>query len=201
MEALLPMFGFIFAATITPGPNNFMVMISGANWGLARTLPHIAGITFGFPAMILAVGLGLDVVFEAVPQLRTVLKYVAFAYLLWLSWRIAIAGRPEIGSRRTGGPQARPMTFVEAVAFQWVNPKAWSVVLSGVTLFTAESDGKLVVIAAMATVGGLVCVPNGIAWTLFGTAISRLLSDDKRLRWFNISMAVLLVVSVLPTLL
>jgi threonine/homoserine/homoserine lactone efflux protein len=95
METILPLLAFVVAATVTPGPNNLMVLVSGANWGLARTLPHIAGIAFGFPAMIIAVGLGLGVVFETMPGLEVVLKYVAFAYLLWLAWRMAQAGRPE----------------------------------------------------------------------------------------------------------
>ncbi len=195
METFLPLLGFVVVGTVTPGPNNLMVLMSGANYGLARTLPHIAGIAAGFPVMIVAVGLGLGAVFEAIPQLHEILKYVAFAYLLWLAWRIALAGKPEAEAEG-----ARPLTFFEAAAFQWVNPKAWAIVFSGVALFTTEGGNKVVEIGLIAVLFGLVCLPNGVAWTLFGRAISRLLADDQWRRRFNIAMAVLLVVSVIPTL-
>jgi threonine/homoserine/homoserine lactone efflux protein len=195
METLLPLLGFVVAGTVTPGPNNLMVLISGANWGLRRTLPHIAGIAAGFPVMIVAVGLGLGTVFEAIPQLHEILRYVAFAYMLWLAWRIALAAKPE--AEADGG---RPLTFFQAAAFQWVNPKAWAIVFSGVALFTTEGGSKVLQIGLIAALFGLVCLPNGVVWTLFGSAISELLADDTWRGRFNWAMALLLVVSVLPTL-
>jgi len=195
METILPLLAFVVAATVTPGPNNLMVLVSGANWGLARTLPHIAGIAFGFPAMIIAVGLGLGVVFDTMPGLELVLQYMAFTYLLWLAWRMAQAGRPE-----TGRIRPRPLSFFEAVAFQWVNPKAWSMLFAGVTLFASSADNHMLAVGLMAGLFGLVCLPNGVAWTLFGTAISHLLANDVWRVRFNRVMAVLLVVSVLPSL-
>jgi threonine/homoserine/homoserine lactone efflux protein len=195
MDSLLPLLGFVLVGTVTPGPNNLMVLISGANWGLQRTMPHILGIATGFPVMIVGVGFGLDAAFKAVPQLHIILKYVAFAYLLWLAWRIAQAGRPE-----AKGEGTRPLTFLQAAAFQWVNPKAWAMVLSGVALFTTDSGNKGLEIGLIAGLFGLACVPNGVVWTLFGSAISRILADD-HWRWrFNVAMAVLLVISVVPTL-
>jgi threonine/homoserine/homoserine lactone efflux protein len=145
--------------------------------------------------MIVAVGLGLGTVFEAVPQLHDILKYVAFAYMLWLAWRIALAGKPEA---EAGG--ARPLTFFQAAAFQWVNPKAWAIVFSGVALFTRDGGNKILEIGLIAVLFGLVCLPNGVVWTLFGSAISELLADDTWRRRFNWAMALLLVISVVPTL-
>jgi threonine/homoserine/homoserine lactone efflux protein len=195
METILPLLAFVVAATVTPGPNNLMVLVSGANYGLMRTLPHIAGIAFGFPAMIVAVGLGLGVLFDTMPWLEAALKYIAFAYLLWLAWRIAQAGRPETSRFRP-----RPLTFLEAVAFQWVNPKAWSMIFSGVAVFASGADNRVVTVGIMAALFGFVCLPNGVAWTLFGTAISHWLANDDWRRRFNWSMAVLLIISVLPSL-
>ncbi len=129
METTLPLIAFVIASVVTPGPNNLMVLASGANWGLARTLPHILGIELGVPLMVLGVGLGVSAAFEALPWLHTVLKYVAFAYLVWLAWRIATAARPG-----AAGGIRRPLNLWEAVAFQWVNPKAW-------TLFAQRHDG------------------------------------------------------------
>jgi threonine/homoserine/homoserine lactone efflux protein len=195
METLLPLLGFVVVSTVTPGPNNLMVLVSGANWGLVRTLPHIAGIAFGFPVMIVAVGLGLGRAFESFPQLHDVLKYIAFAYLLWLAWRIANASKPE-----AEGGRGRPLNFFEAAAFQWVNPKAWAIVFSGIALFTTGGSAQVFQTGLIAVLFGLVCLPNGVVWTLFGSAISGLLADDTWRRRFNIAMAILLVASVVPTL-
>jgi threonine/homoserine/homoserine lactone efflux protein len=196
METLLPLLGFVVVSTVTPGPNNLMCLMSGANFGLRRTVPHISGIAAGFPVMIVASGFGLVWVFDTWPVLHEILKYVAFAYLLWLAWRIAIAGRPEAKE----GAGARPLTFLEAAAFQWVNPKAWAIVFGGMALYTTAGGNKVFEIGLFAVLFGLVCLPNGVVWTLFGRAIASFLEDDVQRRWFNIGMAVLLVVSVLPTM-
>jgi threonine/homoserine/homoserine lactone efflux protein len=193
---LLPLLGFVIVSTTTPGPNNLMVLISGANWGLRPTLPHIFGIATGFPILIMAVGLGLGMAFDALPALQVILKWVAFVYLCWIAWRIARAGRPEARGKR-----GRPMRFIEAVAFQWVNPKAWAMVLAGVALYTTKDGNRLMEVSLMAALFGIVCIPNGIVWTLFGSAISRLLDDDVRRQRFNIAMALLLVISAVPMLL
>ncbi|MCB1496756.1 MAG: LysE family translocator [Bauldia sp.] len=195
-ETLLPLLGFVVAFSATPGPNNLMMLVSGANWGLARTVPHILGIALGFPLMIITAGLGLGRVFDAYPLLQEVLKYIAFAYLLFLAWRISQAGKPDVTTARS-----RPLNFFEAMAFQWVNPKAWALVLGAATLFTTPGGDPIAEIAVMAAMFGLVCLPNGVVWCLFGTAIARFLSDTRRRRIFNVTMAVLLVVSVIPTLL
>lgn len=196
METLLPLLGFVVVQTATPGPNNLMVLASGANYGLQRTLPHILGIAAGFPTMIVAIGLGVGWVFDAWPILHDVLKYAAFAYLLWLAWRIANAGRPKTES----GAGSRPLTFWEAAAFQWVNPKAWAILFAAMALYTTAAGNKVLEIGLIAVLFGLVCLPNGVVWTLFGGAIARFLEDETQRRWFNIAMAVLLVASVVPTL-
>ena len=196
METLLPMLGFVVVSTVTPGPNNLMVLTSGANWGLPRTMPHIIGISFGFPVMISAVGLGLGFVFAAYPSIHVVLQYVAFAYLLWLAWKIAHAGTPQ-----AHGVCGRPLTFLEAAAFQWVNPKAWALVFGGAALFTTASGNKVLEIGTLAVLFGVACVPNGVVWCLFGRAIAGFLADDKWRRRFNWTMAGLLVLSGVPTLL
>jgi len=195
METSLPLVAFVVAATVTPGPNNLMVLASGANWGLARTLPHVLGIVIGFPVMILAVGLGLSVVFEAAPWLHSVLKYVAFAYLCWLAWRIATAARPG----ENGGIR-RPLNLWQAAAFQWVNPKAWTMILSGMAVFVDPAGNRLLQVIGIAALFAVVVLPNCLAWAVFGRGIARFLSSDGRRRWFNIAMALLLVGSALPAL-
>jgi len=195
METLLPLLGFVVASTVTPGPNNLMVLASGANWGLARTLPHILGIAMGFPVMIVAIGFGIGAVIEAAPWLETVLKYTAFAYLLWLAWKVSQAGRPD------GGPaDSKPLSLLQAAAFQWVNPKAWAIMLSGIALFVPAVGNRVLQIGVFALLFGLACIPNGVMWALFGRAIAGFLQDDTRRHWFNVAMAILLVASALPAL-
>ncbi len=195
METTLPLVAFVIASVVTPGPNNLMLLASGANWGLGRTLPHILGVALGVPVMVLGVGLGISAAFEALPWLHTVLKYVAFAYLVWLAWRIATAARPG-----EGGGIRRPLNLWQAVAFQWVNPKAWTLFASGITVFVDPGGNRLVQILGIAALFAVVVPPNCLAWAAFGRGIARFLSSDSRRRWFNIAMALLLVGSALPAL-
>lgn len=129
-EQLTALVIFAFVSTFTPGPNNLMLMTSGANVGYMRTLPHMCGIAFGFAFMVLLVGLGLSAVFEAYPITHLVLKYVSLAYLAYLAVKIALSGRAK------DVDNFRPMTFLGAASFQWVNPKGWSMALSSVTLYS-----------------------------------------------------------------
>ncbi len=193
METLLPLLVYCAVGVCTPGPNNLMVLSSGANYGLPRTLPHILGIAFGFPVMAVGVGLGVRLLFDAYPVLHTVLQFVTFAFILWLAWQILQAGRPK-----AEGEGGRPMSFFQAAAFQWVNPKAWAIVFGAMGLFLTEGGNTLVQVAVIAFVFGALCVPNGIVWALFGRAIAGFLQDDTHRRWFNAVMAGLLVVSALP---
>ena len=195
MQTLLPLLGFTIVSACTPGPNNLMVLTSGTNFGIARTLPHIFGIAFGFPVMILAVGFGFTYVFDTWPVVHTILKYATFVYLLWLAWQIASAGRPD-----TDLEEAKPATFLQAAAFQWVNPKAWAMGIAALALFTTASGNRIVEVGVIALLFGLICIPNGLAWAGFGRMIAGFLEDDRHRLWFNVAMAVLLVVSVAPTL-
>lgn len=195
METLLPLLGFVVVSTVTPGPNNLMCLTSGAKFGIARTIPHILGISIGFPVLIVAIGSGLDFVFDAYPMLHTILKWVALVYMIWLAWQITRAGRPET---EQGG--ARPLSFFQGAAFQLVNPKAWAIIFGAMALFTSDTGNKLAEVGLIALLFGLICLPNGVAWALFGRAIAGFLDDDRRRWWFNIVMAVLLVLSVLPTM-
>jgi threonine/homoserine/homoserine lactone efflux protein len=190
-ELLIPFAGFAFVSSITPGPNNLMLMASGANYGFRRTVPHMLGIGFGFSLMVLLVGVGLIGVFEAFPLAHAVLKAACVVYLLWLAWKIATAAAP--GEAQGGG---RPMTFVGAALFQWVNPKAWAMALTAVTLYAPDrSFGTILVIAA---IFGAINLPSVSLWTVLGQGVRRFLANRRRLRAFNGAMAVLLILSVVP---
>lgn len=188
---LAALLGFAFVTTVTPGPNNLMLMASGANFGFRRTVPHMLGIAGGVSLMALLVGLGLMALFEAVPLLGTVLKVVSVLYLLWLAFRIATAAPIE-----DRAAHARPMTLMQAAAFQWVNPKAWAMCLSAITIYAPDRTLPSVVLVALAF--ALVSLPAISVWAWLGTVIRQWLSSKRRLQIFNLTMASLLILSLYP---
>ncbi len=182
---------FAFVSSITPGPNNLMLMASGANFGFRRTVPHMLGIGIGFTVMIVLVGLGLMQVFDAFPVSYTILKVISVIYLIWLAWKIARAGAPEKG--RSG---ATPMSFLQAAAFQWVNPKAWAMALTAISAYAPDQSMQAVLVVAL--IFGAVNLPTVSCWTLLGQKIRHLLTNPARLTAFNLSMAALLIASLYP---
>ena len=192
LDVLIPLIVFCFAASISPGPNNIMLMTSGVNYGVAKTIPHLLGINIGFPAMVAAIGFGLGNLFIAFPQIYLVIKVLGITYLLYLAWNIAHSSMPNVRAE-----SGNPLTFIQAVLFQWVNPKAWVMAVSAITSFmTSENmvSQILVIVATYAVVGG-VCM---VVWLCAGVAMKGFLQHEKQLKFFNIVMALLLVASVVP---
>ena len=186
---------FAFVGVITPGPNNVMLMTSGANFGFWRSLPHMTGVAYGFPVMIFLVGLGAMQVFDLWPASYTVLKVLSGAYLLFLAWKIANAAPPD-GKMREN---ARPLTLLQAAMFQWVNPKAWTLALTAITLYAAGRDT-----ASVLWVSGIFALCGTVSattWVSIGQQLARLLSNPRRLRACNITMAVVLVATMVPAFL
>jgi len=196
VDHVLAILGFALVTAFTPGPNNTMLMISGANWGMGPSVPHMLGITVGFPVMVFAVGMGLGGVFEAYPLLHDVLKYGSFVYLLYLAWKLARAGRHDA----SGARQGHPMGFLAAALFQWINPKAWMMAISAMALFVPAGSAMLPAVLLLAAIFALTSLPSAATWCLFGTAIARFLDNDRRVAVFNGVMAALLVPSMVPTL-
>jgi threonine/homoserine/homoserine lactone efflux protein len=183
---------FSLVSSITPGPNNIMLASSGLNFGFRRTVPHMLGVNIGFSLMILLVGAGLGAVFHNSPLLYTLLKYGGAAYLLYLAWKIATAGEIREGNRR-----AQPFTFLQAAAFQWINPKAWVMVVGLAATYIPES-GFFMNLLVATIVCGVVNLPSIGIWVTFGTALRRVLHKPGVVRAFNLTMAGLLVVSLYP---
>ena len=194
-ELLTALIAFAFVSSITPGPNNLMLMTSGTNFGFVRTIPHMLGVSVGFTVMIVLVGAGLAKIFELYPIAHLILKYASCAYLVWLAWKIATS--PPPGAKSGAEAQAKPMTFIQAALFQWVNPKAWTMALTAVSAYTLPTDpvASLLIVAA---VFGAINLPSVGSWTLLGTQLRRFLSDPLKLRIFNVTMAVILVATLYP---
>lgn len=184
---------FALVSSGTPGPNNLMLMASGANYGFARSLPHMLGISVGFSGMIVLVGAGLLQVFDTYPITALLLKTVSVVYLSYLAWKIATAAPIKKESRH-----GTPMTFLQAAAFQWINPKAWAMALTALSVYAPSQT--LVAFALVALVFGLVNLPAIAIWTLMGQQMARVLTNPLRLQIFNWSMAGLLMASLYPVL-
>jgi threonine/homoserine/homoserine lactone efflux protein len=190
-DLLFALIGFAIVSSVTPGPNNMLLLASGVNFGLRRTVPHMLGISIGHALMVFLVGVGIAGLFKAWAPALTLLKVASVAYMLWLAWKIAHASAP--GEGRSG---VKPMTFVQAAAFQWVNPKAWAMALGAVAAYVPEPS--LWGYAAVAVVFASVNLPSVSLWAGMGQALRRWLDDPIRLRVFNWTMAGLLVLSLYP---
>lgn len=193
-EVFSALLAYAFVTSVTPGPNNMMLMASGVNFGFRRTIPHMLGIAAGFLVLLLAVGFGLGALIHAVPALQTMMRAVSVFYMLWLAWKIATA--KPVGDVSVA---SQPMTFLQAAAFQWVNPKAWAMGLVAMGAYTnAQSPVLSVVLVAIAF--AIVNFPSVSVWAGFGMMLRNVLTDPRRLRIFNVAMACLLVATLWPML-
>jgi threonine/homoserine/homoserine lactone efflux protein len=189
---LVPVILFAISATLTPGPNNALVMGSAFNFGVLRSLPLLFGMCLGFPALLLTVSAGLDVVLQYVPDFLLYLRVIGSAYLLYLAYKIF-----NISSLGEVTEVDAPLGFLHGAAFQWVNPKSWIVAISAVSSFSFLSESQLVnglILSAVFVVISLPCVGT---WMIAGGSIRRILNTPTRIAWFNRIMALLLVGSVI----
>ncbi|MCH2085737.1 MAG: LysE family translocator [Pseudoalteromonas sp.] len=192
-EILTALALFALVSSITPGPNNLMLMSSGANFGFKRTTPHLLGVTLGFMLMLVLVGLGIMQLFDLFPPSYLILKVFCIVYLLYLAFKIATSNAQQKASS-----ESKPFTFIQAALFQWVNPKAWAMALSAVSLYAPDKNLTSVLIVSL--VFGLINLPCVSSWTLLGEKLQHWLASPKRLKAFNYLMAILLIASVMFSL-
>jgi len=196
VEVFLALLVFAFVSSVTPGPNNLMLLASGVNFGFRRTIPHMLGIGVGFFVLLLAVGFGLGALIEMVPSFYVALKFAGGAYMLYLAWKIAMSR--SIGDAKHRD-KSEPMTFLQAAAFQWVNPKAWVMGITGIATY-ANHDNYYVAVLLVSVAFAIVNLPSVSVWAGFGTLLRNWLSDPFRLKCFNFIMALLLILSLWPML-
>ncbi len=193
IDLFLALTAYAFVTSVTPGPNNVMLLASGVNFGFRATLPHMCGIALGHAFMVFLVGVGLVGVFVTYPPARMALTVASVGYMLFLAWKIANSAPPEGSTTR-----ARPLTFLQAAAFQWVNPKAWIMALGAVTLYAPGQEWLAV--AWVAGVFAMVNFPSVAVWAGLGVGLRRFLDRPDWLRAFNYTMAALLIASLIPVL-
>lgn len=193
MELFIAAFVFAVSTTVTPGPNNIMIMTSGLNHGIGKSLPHFLGICLGFPAMVAAIGFGLSTIFTKFPQIHLVIKILGVSYLLYLAWKIATTD-----TKTTNSEQSKPLTFLQAAVFQWVNPKAWVMAIGAIAAFTTINGEHSLQVLTIVLSFFLASFPCVGLWLFFGLSLKKLLKNPKQQTIFNITMAVLLVLSIIP---
>lgn len=184
---------FALVSSVTPGPNNVMLLASGVNFGFRRSIPHMLGVTLGFSAMVLIVGFGLGEVFTKYQVLYKILRYVSAVYLLYLAWQISCSK----SFSEDGNLEKKPIGFWQAVAFQWVNPKAWVMGVAAITTY-ASKENFFMSVVAISILFIFFVAPSGCLWTTFGNWFRRYLHHPLHFRIFNITMAILLVLSLYP---
>jgi threonine/homoserine/homoserine lactone efflux protein len=189
LEPILAYIVFSIVTSVTPGPNNIMLTATGANVGIRRGLPHMFGISLGFGLMLFLLTAGIGTALTQNATLMLGLKIAGIAVLLWLSWKIATAGRSKTVERE------RPIGFLGAVAFQWVNPKAW-LIAAGSVSFLQPDIPPLAQAAFFGLTFAVLGTPCMLLWLCFGAAMQYVLRTDRALRAFNIAMGVLLAATV-----
>ncbi|KXO09274.1 Transporter, LysE family [Moritella sp. JT01] len=190
-QQLIPLITFALVSTVSPGPNNIMLMTSGANVGFMRTIPHMLGIILGFSLMVVLVGFGLMGLFTAYPVIQQGLRIASMLYLLYLAFKIA-KSKPMTNE----ASDYRPMTFLSAASFQWVNPKAWTMALTAISVYAASAELKDIMLVSL--IFGLINVPSVSLWAIAGKQLQTSLQAPTKVRIFNYGMAGLLVSSILP---
>jgi threonine/homoserine/homoserine lactone efflux protein len=193
LATILPPLGFMFAASMTPGPNNLLLAASGIRFGFRATVPQMIGVHTGYSALLIAVGLGLGAVFERFPILQDILRIAGTIYVLYLAWRILRHWSVD-GGKET--PRDRPIRFSEAFLFQFVNPKG---VIMAVTVFAAYSIPGASLLANIALIVGVAAMVNVLAvctWAGFGAAVQGIAGREPAASIIRWTLALMTVASV-----
>ena len=195
LAMILSIATFTLSTSISPGPNNIMLLSSGLTFGYKRTIPHMAGVFLGFPLMVLIVGLGMGALFEKFPLALTILKFIGILYLFWMAYKIANnSSSYEVDENS----ESKPFSFMQAAMFQWVNPKAWIMAITSISIFVTSNEHGLTQIIIISLIYFLSGCVSCNTWAFGGTVLKKFIKSEKSVQRLNIAMAILLVASVLP---
>jgi len=190
MSIFLSMAAFALAASISPGPVNIVALGTGAQYGLAASMRHVTGATFGFALLLLLTGLGLHELLSHWPHLTRIIQWAGVAFLFFMAYKLVIDDG-QLGADKTSkGP-----SLVSGAAMQWLNPKAWLASLAGMGAYAANGDSILV--WKFTAVYFVICYGSIACWAYAGSFLRQYLRDPKRVRLFNRLMALLLAGSAI----
>jgi threonine/homoserine/homoserine lactone efflux protein len=195
VELIAAIFLFAIATSVSPGPNNIMVMSSGANYGIKQSFPMLAGICIGFPVMVITIGLGMGSIFKLYPEILIAMNIVGTLYLLYLAYLIGTASPQSIENNNS-----KPLTFVQAALFQWVNPKAWIMATGAVSAYVTSQSDPFNQIILIALVFFVISLPSVGVWLIFGVSLKSFMANRHKQKIFNMFMSMLLILSLLPAL-
>lgn len=194
LTMLISIGSFALASTMTPGPNNMMLLSSGLTFGYKRTIPHALGVNIGFPVMVICVGLGIGRLFEVFPFTYVALKVVGICYLVWMAWHIANTK----GAADTENKNDKPFTFIQAALFQWINPKAWVMAITSTATFITDHQIASIQVVIISCIYCICAFFSTNSWSLGGVILKRFIRNERFVRIFNITMAILIVGSIIP---
>ncbi len=194
-DQYLPLIAFTIVMIGTPGPNNLMLMSAGANFGFRRSIPHIMGIAVGCQVLLWAIALGLGQLLEAYPSAALLLKVCGGMFLLYMAYQLARPRKSKLDVDR----EIKPLTFLQAALFQWVNPKAWLMLITVISTFSDREHFFLSVLT-IAVIFFFMGFPLISAWNVGGVALKGWLQQGQRLTRFNQAMAALLLLTMYPML-
>jgi threonine/homoserine/homoserine lactone efflux protein len=195
LSLIAPLAAFSFVMSITPGPNNFMLLSSGTRFGLARSMPHMFGVTSGFIGLLAVVYVGAGTLMVASPMVSKVLAVACAVYLLWLALQLLKEMRRDPVSADGVATVGRPMTWAGAALFQFANPKAWTMAVASVTIVSNLALSHASRVLLLILVSGLINIPCIFLWTAFGAALRRYLHKLWVHRSFNTVMALMLALT------
>jgi len=184
---------YAVVTSVTPGPNNFMALASGVNFGVLKTIPLVLGICFGFTFMFLLIALGINAIFVQFPIIIPVLKVIGSAYILYLAYLIACSG--QFNAKQ--GQSEKVLGFWKGAIFQWINPKSWIVLLGAVTAYTSAQTSTAEIMIIGLSYGGI-GIPCVLVWAVIGHQLANYLNQGNRIIIFNRVMGLLLAVSLIP---
>lgn len=187
---------FSIATSMTPGPNNIMLLSSGLTFGYKKTIPHILGVVIGFPLMTIFVGLGLGTFFELYPFAFKILKVLGILYLLYLAWKIANS-EPKF---KENNENSQALKFLPIVLFQWINPKNWIKIITAISVYVTSVEHASTQIIVITSIFFITVLFSANSWALGGVVLKKLIKSDVGIKRFNIIMAILLVLSILPSI-
>ena len=188
----IALFGIV--AAYTPGPNNFVAFYSGFNFGVKKTLPHIFGVTFGFPFLLLCMALGLINIFKLYPLIQEILKYLGTLFLLYLAYKISFSGSV---SEENKNKNKNPVKFIETFIFQFLNPKGVIASVIVVSTYIDTGENFINYTTQIIILAFIVSVTSITLWTFMGKFLRKFATNQKFINYFNYVMSLLLLLSII----